>query len=771
MKIAGRYEVTAKVGQGGMGVVYRAYDPAPMDREVAVKTLHEFADPLALDLFYRECRALKSISHPNIVEIFDMGEFEEGGHKRPFFVMPLLPGQTLDELIKAAAHRLTVDRVVEIVSQTCRGLQAAHDRGLIHRDLKPSNIFVMADDSVKLIDFGVAHAVTARSRTTGFDKGTLLYMAPEQIQHKPVSAQSDIYALGLTMYEALTRRQPFRLGSEAEVIDAILNQSPPPASSLNPAVTPLMTRAVHKAMARQPWNRYETPREFADTIQKALRNEPIAIFDPARVQPRIQTALKALEDGDEQFAAEIVGELESEGNADSQLAMLRAHIDQAVRHKTLTTLLQSARSRYELGEEPLALQKINEALQLEPDNATALELKVKIEARRSDREFEKWIALARQHAQNGAYPNAHDALQKAVALRPDDSRVSAARREIDEGATGTRISSLAETVVSPLPATVVRPIPGAPAVVPSTPPAEGAQRQVDLVPPAIAPATPSSAPATPPLEKRREGASPLRIVTLVGGIAAVAVIAIVGVAWMLRVPQTGSVVEQTPVAAPAPAPSTTVPTAVTTAPAVPPPAVPPPPAPAPVAAAPRVESQSAPAPRPDPARRPSPQSVPSAGAVTASPPAPSPSAPVQITPPEPPQTSAATPAAAAQPSPTMAVDPLLPPALRGARAAELLNQALQSERAEDWPAALGFYERARVTDPSMAALALAGVERVRAQMLADGSNAFKRAQEFDASNRVNDAITWYERAVRNLPENSAERRIAAERLRTLKSGR
>jgi tetratricopeptide (TPR) repeat protein len=127
--------------------------------------------------------------------------------------------------------------------------------------------------------------------------------------------------------------------------------------------------------------------------------------------------------------------------------------------------------------------------------------------------------------------------------------------------------------------------------------------------------------------------------------------------------------------------------------------------------------------------------------------------------------------AAQTPSRTTAVDPLLPPALRGARAAELLNQALQSERVEDWLAALGYYERARVTDPSMAALALAGVERVRAQMLADGSDAFKRAQEFDASNRVNDAITWYERAVRNLPENSAERRIAAERLRTLKSGR
>ena len=128
-KIAGRYEIASKLGEGGMGVVFRAYDPAPMDREVAVKTLHEFSDPLALELFYKECTALKSISHPNIVEIFDMGEYEEDGHKRPFFVMPLLPGESLDQLIRRASHRLTVDRVVEIFAQTCRGLHAAHEHG------------------------------------------------------------------------------------------------------------------------------------------------------------------------------------------------------------------------------------------------------------------------------------------------------------------------------------------------------------------------------------------------------------------------------------------------------------------------------------------------------------------------------------------------------------------------------------------------------------------------------------------------------------------
>jgi serine/threonine protein kinase len=154
-KLAGRYEVRQILGQGGMGLVYRAYDTV-IRREVAVKTILDIPDPASLQLFYKECDVLASMSHPNIVEIFDIGEFEEDGKKKPYFVMPLLPGSTLDAFIRKASHRLTVERTVGIVSQACRGLQAAHDRGLVHRDLKPSNIFVMEDDSVKIIDLDEA---------------------------------------------------------------------------------------------------------------------------------------------------------------------------------------------------------------------------------------------------------------------------------------------------------------------------------------------------------------------------------------------------------------------------------------------------------------------------------------------------------------------------------------------------------------------------------------------------------------------------------------
>src|SRR5579863_5519267 len=230
-KLAGRYEVRQILGQGGMGLVYRAYDTV-VRREVAVKTILDLPDPASLQLFYKECDVLASMSHPNIVEIFDIGEFEDDGKKKPYFVMPLLPGTTLDSFIRNASHRLTVERAVEIITQTCRGLHAAHERGLIHRDLKPSNIFVMEDDSVKIIDFGVAHMTDAH--TTRAQKGTLLYMSPEQIQLKPLTPASDIFSLCVVSYEALTARHPFQRARADEVVDAILHQIPPPASELNP---------------------------------------------------------------------------------------------------------------------------------------------------------------------------------------------------------------------------------------------------------------------------------------------------------------------------------------------------------------------------------------------------------------------------------------------------------------------------------------------------------------------------------------------------------
>src|SRR5208282_1625423 len=374
-KLAGRYEVKDVLGEGGMGLVYRAYDTV-IRREVALKTLRDIPEPTSLQLFYKETGVLASMSHPNIVEIFDIGEFEENGKQKPYFVMPLLPGTTLDNLIRNASHRLTAQRIVEIMSQACRGLQAAHERGLVHRDLKPSNIFVMEDDSVKIIDFGVAHMTNTHS-TVGL-KGTLVYMSPEQIEGKPLSALSDLFSLSVVCYEALTGRQPFRRPSQDEVVDAILRQIPPPACELNSSVSQSISRVVHKGMAKQPWHRFANVRDFGETLNKALRNEPIEFFDPAQLRPRLERATRALEEGDHQYAGELLTGLEAEGHIDSGIDLLRRQLDRSVRQKNIAQLLSSAKARFEEEEDPLALQKIQEILQLEPGNAAAIGLKSKI---------------------------------------------------------------------------------------------------------------------------------------------------------------------------------------------------------------------------------------------------------------------------------------------------------------------------------------------------------------------------------------------------------
>ena len=196
--INGRYQLSGKPGgQGGMGVVYKAYDLVTK-RHVALKSMRGALSPAALELFNKEWSVLGQLSHPNIVDVLDSGEFEQDNERRPFFVMPFLPGATLEQLMQGASPRLTLERIVGIVSQACRGLQAAHERGVIHRDLKPSNIFVMDDDAVKIIDFGIVHLVGTDS-VTGL-KGTLQYMAPEQIEMKPSSPASDIFSLAVDRF-------------------------------------------------------------------------------------------------------------------------------------------------------------------------------------------------------------------------------------------------------------------------------------------------------------------------------------------------------------------------------------------------------------------------------------------------------------------------------------------------------------------------------------------------------------------------------------------
>jgi hypothetical protein len=381
-RLASRYELKGRLGEGGMGIVYRAFDITTRS-EVAIKAMRDVSDPAAVELFAKEWSVLAGMSHPNIVDVRDVGEFEQNGCRTPFFVMPLLGGTTLATLIGTESPRLTPALIVEIVLQVCRGLQAAHERGLIHRDLKPSNIFVLNDDTAKIIDFGVVHF--AGTHSIGGHKGTWQYMAPEVSELKPATVASDLFSLGVICYESLTCRCPFLRRTAAETIDAVRTHAPPPASDFNSRVPSALSAVVQKAMAKSPALRFTSARDFAAALRKALTEEVEVKAEPApTTQARILRAQKAIASAQYDFALEILIELEAGSSADPEVAALRNAAEEGLRQAKIRQLLEASRTRMEQDEILLALEKLREARHVAPDDSEAATLAAEIGRRHQE---------------------------------------------------------------------------------------------------------------------------------------------------------------------------------------------------------------------------------------------------------------------------------------------------------------------------------------------------------------------------------------------------
>ena len=412
--------------------MYKAYDPA-MKRDVAIKMPHDVSSQAVLDLFYRECDILRGLVHPNVIDILDMGDFDDEGVIRPYYVMPLLPGKTLYDLIhpsRDVTEPLSIDRGVEIIVQTARGLQAAHERELLHRDVKPRNIFVIDEYSVKLIDFGVAHLLGTTS-STGI-KGTLEYMAPEQLRMKLLSRRTDIFSLGIVCYETLTGRQPFRRATEGDTADAVANYYPPLACDVNSSIPKGLSQVINKAMAKDPLSRFATASEFAEALQRARRNEPLTdLFASDEARVRRDRVRLSFEQKDFLFADEVLRELEAEGQADSEVRDLRRKVDQAILRQNTTSLYDAAERYYRANEYQLALRKVQEVLELDGSHPAALVLRRKIEDLLNERKIVEALQAAKDRLDHAAFTEARRILQDARKLRPDDTRLRDLLVEVD----------------------------------------------------------------------------------------------------------------------------------------------------------------------------------------------------------------------------------------------------------------------------------------------------------------------------------------------------
>ena len=263
----GRYEIISELGRGSMGIVYKAKDPL-IERLVAVKSINlqglETRRREEYEArFYQEAKAAGHLNHPNIVTIHDLGESSD----MAYIAMELMEGRELHSDF-GEMPRLPVDKALNIAIQVADGLSYAHQHGIVHRDIKPSNIMVLGDGHVKIADFGIAKMDSALSLTkTGMIMGSPLYMSPEQVKGDSITAQSDIFSLGIVLYQILTGRRPFFGDNANTLMYQIVNQAPPKSGSLNPEIPEMLDAIVTRCLEKNPKDRYPNAKELAKDLR------------------------------------------------------------------------------------------------------------------------------------------------------------------------------------------------------------------------------------------------------------------------------------------------------------------------------------------------------------------------------------------------------------------------------------------------------------------------------------------------------------------------
>jgi serine/threonine protein kinase len=279
-KQLGPYQVVAPLGEGGMAAVFRAYQPG-MERYVALKVLpRQFAeDPEFSARFHREARILAQLQHPHILPVFDYGQVE--GYS--FIVMPFVPSGTLTDSL--TGEPLPLPRIRQVISQVGDALHYAHARSLIHRDVKPSNILIDESGNCLLTDFGLARMVEASANltATGTVLGTPAYMSPEQGSGRRIDARSDIYSLGITLYEMATGRVPYKAETPVAVVFMHASAPLPPPRKVNPDLPEAVERVILKALAKNPDDRYQTAEDMVAALKRAIPETPTA---KGRPQPQ-----------------------------------------------------------------------------------------------------------------------------------------------------------------------------------------------------------------------------------------------------------------------------------------------------------------------------------------------------------------------------------------------------------------------------------------------------------------------------------------------------
>ncbi len=445
IKKIGKYEVIDLLGRGGMGLVYRAFD-RQLNREVAIKTVTEgfTGDQDMMKRFYQEAAKTGALKHPNIVTVYDLGE-QDGF---PYIVMEYLSGDPLDRLIQSGKSQPLALKL-RIIEQVCNALGYAHRNDVIHRDVKPANVIVQSDGVVKLLDFGIARQEKTESRLTrtGSVIGTLQYMAPERLRNAAFDGRSDIFSVGVMMFQLLTGQLPFT--GDYSIVQKILTEKHPSLGQYLQKYPSALDGILDRALAKSPDDRYSTADEMANeiaSVEQELRKEQVAEWIQ-RAERLVQeeeftsardVLLQVLKvDGQHTTARQMIAQVQQNLNLRAraeQIRQLKAQAEEA-----------SADKRYED-----AIHCLEEACGLDPSSSELADLLESVRQKRRRRELiDGYLRDADSARERGDLEAAGAVIAKALEVDREDSRVRAAHvtlaRLIEEATRQAKTRKLLES--------------------------------------------------------------------------------------------------------------------------------------------------------------------------------------------------------------------------------------------------------------------------------------------------------------------------------------
>ncbi|HEY1646475.1 MAG TPA: protein kinase [Terracidiphilus sp.] len=441
----GKYEVVGVLGQGGMGVVYRARDPR-IGRDVAIKTLTEgfSGESDMLKRFYQEAGHTGNLRHPNIVTVYDFGD-EDG---LPYIVMEFLDGEPLDKLIRNQ-NQLHLSVRLDIIEQVCAALAYAHLQGMIHRDVKPANVIVQRDGLVKLLDFGIARTgqqqgqpqVDRGMTRTGTLVGTPAYMAPERLRGEQFDGRSDIFSTGVMLYQVLTGVLPFDAEYPA-ILHQILQQDPAPLSNSLSSYPPLLDQVIARALAKDPFARYAHASDMAADLNAVGAQVKIE-----RIEQLLSEARAAVSAEDHAQARQLLSQLLRLNSQHAEAKQLMAGVDQYFNRQKLRErveqLKKTASEAVTARHWDQAIAICTEALHVNPGNEAGNSEVAALLARanagkQTTGQIQQFMREAEAARHSGNYESARSFAGKASELDPADTRILAICKVLDQEAEEAR---------------------------------------------------------------------------------------------------------------------------------------------------------------------------------------------------------------------------------------------------------------------------------------------------------------------------------------------